>query len=115
MKKIIIVVLTLALVFWGTTAYAQEYTVEDANREYQELRTNLQQYLNKNGIPLFYAKTENIFAVLAKQIIVSDTNGSYVGYIYQVVDVAMIKAVDFPFEMKGPAKYPIVIWKPILI
>jgi len=112
-KKIIIVVLTLVLVALGTTAYA-DYTVEDANREYLELIERAQQYLNKNGVPLFYVKTENMVATLAKQFIVSTEDENYVAYVYQVIDSAMIQAVDFPFEMKGPAIYPIVVWKLLL-
>ena len=114
MKNLVFAILVFVLVLIVETAgYAEEYTVEDANREYISLIDKTQQYLNHNGAPLFYCKTANMFAVLAKQFIVYTEDGDYIGYVYKVVDSAMMKAKDFPFPMKGPAQYPIVVWKPV--
>ncbi|GEM_PF-2403306 len=115
MRKLVFVTLVFVLVLMmGTAGYAEEYTVEDANREYISLIERAQQYLNQNGTPFFYCKTENMIAVLAKQFVISDEDGDYVGYVYKVIDSAMMKAEDFPFKMKGPAQYPIVVWKSVI-
>lgn len=114
MRNLVLTILVLiSVLIMSTTGYARGYTVEDANREYISLIEKAQQYLNQNGVPLFYCKTENMFAVLAKQFIITTEDGDYVGYVYKVIDSAMMKAEDFPFKMKRPAQYPIVVWKPV--
>lgn len=89
------------------SSYTFAFTVEDANREYWEIVTRLQAYLDVNNKPLFYISTENMFAVLMRKVEVE----GYTGYIYLVFDSAMMKAEDFPFKMKGPARYPIIVFK----